>query len=243
MGQTVTRLAEGAAELVIAAGYDAAPVTRPQTYPIFNTLSDCPPDCDVIVDFSNAQNTDAVLAYAVQRRLPILLATTGLSEAQQQNLLNASQQIPVFQSANMSLGANLLMDLAKNAARLLESGYDIEIVEKHHNQKVDAPSGTALSIAQAVNSVLNPPRDYCFDRESRREKRPVNEIGLHAIRGGTIVGEHTVIFAGADEVIEITHKAASRDIFATGALRAAAFIARQKPGLYNFQALIQASQG
>jgi 4-hydroxy-tetrahydrodipicolinate reductase len=239
MGQTLTRLTEGSAEFVITAGYDAAPTARPHAYPVFNAISACPPDCDVIVDFSAAENTDTILAYAVQHRLPVVLATTGLSEDQQKRLVTASGQIPVFQSANMSLGANLLMDLAKNTARLLESGYDIEILEKHHNQKIDAPSGTALSIAQAINSALNPPRDYCFERESRREKRPAGEIGVHAIRGGTIVGEHTVIFAGVDEIIEITHKAASRDIFGVGALRAIAFLIRQKPGLYDFQALIQ----
>jgi 4-hydroxy-tetrahydrodipicolinate reductase len=238
MGQTTARVAGNSPEFVISAGYDLVPAAQAQTYPVFNSIKLCPPDCDVIIDFSSPQNLTAILEYALEHKLPLVLATTGLTEDQQKQLADASGQIAVFQSANMSLGANLLMTLAQTAAQALETGYDIEIVEKHHNQKVDAPSGTALSVAQAINSALSAQRDYRFERQSRREKRPADEIGIHAIRGGTIVGDHTVIFAGLDEVIEITHKAASRDIFAAGALRAASFIVRQNPGLYNFQSLI-----
>jgi 4-hydroxy-tetrahydrodipicolinate reductase len=239
MGQTVARVAGNSQEFTVGAGCDIAPAPQPQAYPVFNAIRLCPPDCDVIIDFSSPQNLSAILEYALEHKLPLVLATTGLSEAQQKRLTEAAGQIAVFQSANMSLGANLLMSLAKTAAQALETGYDIEIVEKHHNQKIDAPSGTALAVAQAVNSVLSAPRDYRYERESRREKRPVGEIGIHAIRGGSIVGDHTVIFAGPDEIVEITHKAASRDIFAAGALRAASFILRQSPGLYNFQSLIE----
>jgi 4-hydroxy-tetrahydrodipicolinate reductase len=238
MGQTVARIVENDPEFVIAAGYDAVPDPKPQAYPVFDSVKLCPVGCDVIIDFSSARNLDAVLEYALEHKLPLVWAATGLTETQQRRLTEASEHIAVFQSANMSLGANLLMSLAQTAAQALESGYDIEIVEKHHNQKIDAPSGTALSVAQAVNAALSAPRSYCFERESRREKRPADEIGIHAIRGGSIVGDHTVIFAGLDEVVEITHKAASRDIFAAGALRAAAFIIPQKPGLYNFHSLI-----
>jgi 4-hydroxy-tetrahydrodipicolinate reductase len=238
MGQTVARVAGDSPEFSVSAGCDLAAAPNPQAYPVFNAIRLCPPDCDVVIDFSSPQNLTAILAYTLEHKLPLVLATTGLNEDQQKHLTDASGQIAVFQSANMSLGANLLMALAKTAAQALETGYDIEIVEKHHNQKVDAPSGTALAIAQTINSALSAQRTYRFERESRREKRPADEIGIHAIRGGTIVGDHTVIFAGLDEVIEITHKAASRDIFAAGALRAAAFIVRQTPGLYNFQSLI-----
>ena len=149
-----------------------------------------------------------------------------------------SEKIPVFFSANMSLGVNLVIDLVKKAAKILENNYDIEIIEKHHNQKIDAPSGTALSIADSINEVLEQKQDYVYDRHSRRKKRGKNEIGIHAVRGGTFVGEHTVIFAGNDEVIEIKHTAMSRDIFGTGALRAARFICGKKPGLYDMNDLI-----
>ena len=167
------------------------------------------------------------------------MATTGLTQQQIRQLQDAATIIPVFFSANMSLGVNLLIDLVKKAARVLELNFDIEIVEKHHNQKLDAPSGTALAIADAINSELSQKQEYMYDRHSRRKKRSKTEIGIHAIRGGTIVGDHSVIFAGTDEIIEINHSAMSKEIFGVGALRAAKFLYNKKAGLYNMNHLIE----
>jgi 4-hydroxy-tetrahydrodipicolinate reductase len=232
MGQVITRLAEQYENIDIAAGYDINDNVK-NTYPVFADLSKCSMTPDVVVDFSNPAALDGLLSYSVKKRIPVVIATTGLSQIQVKQLEKASESIPVFFSANMSLGINLLISLVKKAARILESGFDIEIVEKHHNQKLDAPSGTALAIADAINSVLERKQEYVYDRHSRRKKRSRTEIGIHAIRGGTIVGEHSVIFAGNDEIIEINHTAMSKEIFAAGALRAAEFIFGKKPGMYD----------
>jgi 4-hydroxy-tetrahydrodipicolinate reductase len=169
------------------------------------------------------------------------MATTGLSQSQMKTLHQASKETPVFFSANMSLGVNLLIDLVKKAAKVLEDNFDIEIVEKHHNQKIDAPSGTALAIADEINSVLKEKHEYEYDRHSKRKKRSKNEIGIHAVRGGTIVGDHSVIFAGTDEIIEINHIAMSKEIFAVGAVRAAKFLKGKAPGFYSMDDLIEES--
>lgn len=237
MGQVITRLADQYDDLNIAAGYDIADNGK-NAYPVFTELKKCNVRIDVILDFSNPAALEVLLAYAVEKKLPIIVATTGLSPAQKGWLEQAAKSIPVFFSANMSLGINLLIDLVKKAAKILEQNFDIEIIEKHHNQKLDAPSGTALAIADSINSVLNQQQEYVYDRHSRRKKRSKSEIGIHAVRGGTIVGEHSIIFAGNDEIIEINHSATSKDIFGTGALRSARFIFGKKPGMYDMNDLI-----
>lgn len=239
MGQVITRLTEQFDDLKIAAGYDIADNGR-NPYPVFTDLKSCNVKVDVIIDFSNPAALESLMAYAMEKKLPAVIATTGLSPAQKGSLEEISKKIPVFHSANMSLGINLLIDLVKKAAKVLETNFDIEIIEKHHNQKIDAPSGTALAIADSINTALDQKQEYIYDRHSRRKKRSKTEIGIHAIRGGTIVGDHTVMFAGNDEIIEITHKAMSRDILGSGALRAARFICGKKPGMYDMNDLISA---
>ncbi|MCX7842647.1 MAG: 4-hydroxy-tetrahydrodipicolinate reductase [Clostridia bacterium] len=237
MGQVITRLAGESESLRIAAGYDIRDSIK-NPYPVYTSLNGIKEKIDVIIDFSNPDALANLLVFALDKKIPLVMATTGLTQAQVKSLEAASSQIPVFFSANMSLGVNLLIELVKKAARILESSFDIEIVEKHHNQKLDAPSGTALAIADAINSVLQQKQEYVYDRHSRRKKRSRSEIGIHAVRGGTIVGDHSVIFAGNDEIIEINHTAMSKEIFGVGALRAAMYLHDKKPGLYNMNDLI-----
>jgi 4-hydroxy-tetrahydrodipicolinate reductase len=238
MGQVISRLASESEELKIVAGYDLnSNINNP--YPVFTRINDCDIKPDVIIDFSNPAAFESLLEFALSRRIPLVMATTGLSQTNLKMLESASGEIPIFFSANMSLGVNLLIDLVKRAAKVLEKNFDIEIIEKHHNQKVDAPSGTALAIADAINTVLEQKQEYMYDRHSRRKKRSKTEIGIHAVRGGTIVGDHSVIFAGNDEIIEINHTAMSKEIFAVGALRAARFLYNKVPGLYNMTNLIE----
>ena len=193
---------------------------------------------DVYVDFSTASALDHILAYCVPRGIPLLLATTGHSEAQFAALREASEKIAVFKSPNMSLGVAVLGDLVRRATRILGADYDIEIIERHHNQKLDAPSGTAMSLAHDVQAELPFAAELVYDRHERREKRPKNEIGMHALRGGTIVGEHEVVFAGTNEVISIQHSAQSREVFAAGALHAAKYLAGRKAGFYDMRDLV-----
>jgi 4-hydroxy-tetrahydrodipicolinate reductase len=237
MGQVISRMVAESEELKIAAGYDKyTKVNNP--YPVFDDLNKCDVKVDVIIDFSNPDALEDLLSYSVKNKIPLIVATTGLSQNQVNKLREVSEVIPIFFSANMSLGVNLLMDLVKKAAKVLEHNFDIEIIEKHHNQKIDAPSGTALAIADEINSALTEKQEYMYDRHSRRKKRNKKEIGIHAVRGGTIVGEHSVIFAGTDEIIEINHIATSKEIFATGALSAARYLYNKKPGFYNMNDLI-----
>ena len=215
----------------IVAGIDKV-TGVPTEFPVFTSPADCNVEADVIIDFSHFSAFDDITAYAIAKKLPIIICTTGLQPEQVAKMDEIAKEIPVFFSANMSLGVNLLIDLVKKAARFLEGSFDIEIVEKHHNQKLDAPSGTALAIADGINSVLETPCDYVYDRQCKREKRSKTEIGLHAVRGGTIVGEHSVIFAGYNEVIEVNHTAMSRDVFAVGALKAAKYLVGKENGRY-----------
>ena len=237
MGQVITRLSEEKNDLKIVAGFDLNDSIK-NSFPVFNNINKCDIKADVIIDFSNPAALDSVLGYAIAKNIPLVMATTGLSQLNISSLETASKQIPVFLSSNMSLGVNLLIDLVKKAAKKLQYNFDIEIIEKHHNQKLDAPSGTALTIADSINSVLDSKAEYTYDRHSKRKKRSKNEIGIHAIRGGTIVGDHSVIFAGTYELIEIHHCAMSKDIFAVGALKAAEFIFGKKPGLYSMKDII-----
>jgi len=201
-------------------------------------ICDAPKNADVILDFSISNALDGILDFARENKIPLVLATTGYSEAQLDKIKLASQNIPILRSATMSIGANLLMKLARETAEILGEDFDAEILEKHHNMKVDAPSGVAYALAEEIASV-RPGSEYIFDRTTQRKPRAKSEIGISSIRGGTIVGEHTVIFAGPHEVIELTHKSESREIFAHGALRAAEFIVGKNAGLYSMADVIQ----
>lgn len=238
MGQVISSLVEDNDDCMIAAGIDPN-VNKPNPYPVFNKISDCEILADVIIDFSTATAVKPLLEYALERKLPVVVCTTGLSEGDIDFIKKSSTKIPIFFSANMSLGINLLISLVKRASEILsDANFDIEIIEKHHNQKIDAPSGTALALADAINEALDNQYTYKYDRHSERKKREKKEIGIHAIRGGTIVGEHSVIFAGKDEIIELNHTAMSKEVFAVGALKAAKFLAGKAPGLYNMDNLI-----
>jgi len=237
MGQVISRLAKEDNNAEIVAGFDIND-NRQNDYPVFTNPKDCDIEADAIIDFSHPSSLESITEYAKQKNIPIIVATTGLSAEQKEYMKNMSSSVPVFFSANMSLGINLITNLAKKAAAVLEGSFDIEIVEKHHNQKLDAPSGTALSIAEAIDETLSAPSEFVYDRHSVRRKRRKNEIGIHAVRGGTIVGDHDVIFAGNDEIIQISHHAASREIFAVGAIKAAKFMKGKSAGMYNMQDLI-----
>lgn len=237
MGQVITRLAADDENVRIAAGFDINDNAK-NDYPVFADPEECDIPADVIIDFSHPSSLEGILSYAEKKNMPAVIATTGLSAEQKDLLRETSEHIPIFFSANMSLGINLITALAKKAAEILEGSFDIEIVERHHNQKLDAPSGTALAIAEAIDETLKNTSEFVYDRHSVRRKRHKNEIGIHAVRGGTIVGDHEVIFAGNDEVIEIRHHAASREIFAAGAVSAAKFMNSKPAGMYNMQDLI-----
>ena len=223
----------------IVSGIDIAGSRDGLSFPTYSDISSCDLDADVVIDCSVVEAVSSLLGFGVNRQIPLVICTTGLSAKQLEDVQSASKKVAILQSANMSLGINLLVNMVHRAARLLSgSQFDIEIIEKHHNQKVDAPSGTALALANAVNSAMDNKMEYVYDRSLERKKRGQNEIGIHALRGGTIVGEHSVIFAGCDEVIEFNHQALSKEVFAIGALKAARFIKDKPPGLYTMQDLI-----
>lgn len=237
MGHFVADCVSARDDMTVIAGVDA--VKSDLGFPVFSDFSDISVKPDVIIDFSNVSVLDCMLDYAVKNRIPTVIATTGYDAEQIAKIRTASEKIPVFFSFNMSLGINLLCSLAKQAAALLGEDFDIEIIEKHHSKKLDAPSGTAIMLANAVNGELGDKYQYEYDRHSRRMARPKNEIGIHSVRGGTIVGEHDVIFAGRDEVITLSHAAASREVFATGAVKAAAFICGKSAGLYDMSDVVK----
>ena len=238
MGQVITRMAAEDKECEIVAGIDTCE-GRLNGYPVFDSLQDCDVEADVVIDFSNAKAVDGLLENCKKRRLPVVLCTTGLSKEQIQKVEDTAKETAVLKSANMSLGINLLMRLLQDAAKVLSpAGYDIEIVEKHHNKKVDAPSGTALALADAINETQDMKYAYCYDRSQERKPREKQEIGISAVRGGTSVGEHEVLFAGEDEVIEFKHTAYSKAVFAKGALEAAKFLAGKPAGKYDMSDVI-----
>lgn len=239
MGQVISRLAAEDETCEIVAGFDIADNGN-NPYPVFTDPDEYTGEADAVIDFSHPSMLTKLLTYCKKRKLPLILATTGFSAEQKKEMDEAAKEMPLFFSANMSLGINLLIDLAKKAAKLLEGSFDIEIVERHHNQKIDAPSGTALAIADAVSDTLSEPAEYVYDRHAVRKKRSKTEIGLHAVRGGNIVGDHTVIFAGTDEVIELKHSAHSKEVFAVGAIKAAKFMAGKDAGKYDMNDLISA---
>lgn len=238
IGRAITRLIKEQDDIEIVAGIDPY-LDVPNHYPVFANINECTIKADAIIDFSTAKAIRSLIDYGVNHQIPLVICTTGLSQEDISTIQNTSKTLPIFFSANMSLGVNLLIALAKRATEVLgDSGFDIEIIEKHHNQKIDAPSGTALAIADAINDTLDHSYHYCYDRSQTREKRPKNEIGIHAVRGGTIVGEHDILFAGNDEFITLSHQATSKEVFANGAIKAAKFIAHMKPGLYDMDHLI-----
>ncbi len=236
MGRVITDIVANDSSAEIVAGVDPF-IPAASDYPVYPTFDDVPP-ADVIIDFSNPAALDNMLEYAVKNNLPAVICTTGYSDAQIEKIKSTAKIIPIFFSFNMSLGINLLVTLAKKATSILGGDYDIEIIEKHHNQKIDAPSGTAIMLANAVNDVMDNKMIFEYDRHSKRQKRAKNEIGIHSVRGGTITGEHEVIFAGENEVISLTHQAFSKNVFAFGAVKAAKFMKGKPTGLYDMNGLI-----
>lgn len=238
MGQVITNLAAQDEGIEIVAGIDVSQHIS-NSYPVFSSLKECSVDADVIIDFASAKAIDALLDYCEEKQMPVVLCTTGLSEEQLERVKEVAAKTAVLKSANMSLGINMLFKLLKEAAEILApAGFDIEIVEKHHNQKVDAPSGTALALADSINDELNNEYEYVFDRSQTRQKRGSKEIGISAVRGGTIVGDHDVIFAGTDEVVTFSHTAYSKSVFAKGAIQAAKFLAGKPAGMYDMKDVI-----
>lgn len=241
MGQVISDLIAADTEVEMVAGIDARDDGH-NPYPVFTDINECDVDADCLIDFSAAVAVDKMLDYCVAKKLPCVLCTTGLSEEQLKKVDEASKEVAILKSANMSLGINLLLKMLKEAAGVLApAGFDMEIVEKHHNLKVDAPSGTALALADSINEEFGNEYEYVYDRSARREKRPAKEIGISAVRGGTIVGDHDVIFAGADEVITFSHTAYSKAVFGKGAVQAAKFLAGKPAGMYNMANVIDAS--
>lgn len=239
MGRMITACAAERCDCNIVAGVDINTESH-AGYPVFGNPFNCGVEADVIIDFSHPAALKNILSYAKEKRIPAVIATTGLADDQVEQLKDAAREIPLFFSANMSLGISLLMELARKAAAVLGGEFDIEILEKHHNQKLDAPSGTALMLAQAVSEGVDYQPAYVYERHSVRKKREKHEIGISAIRGGTIVGEHEVIFAGHDEIVTLSHTAMSKEIFAQGAINAALFLQKQPAGFYAMKDLVGA---
>lgn len=236
MGQAVESCVNEREDVMISCGVDIAEGDK--AYPVYNCFVDVRETPDVIIDFSNPLVLDDMLKFAVDKNVPVIICTTGFSEMQVQKIKDTAAVIPVFYSGNMSLGINVLIALSRMAAKVLYGSFDIEVVEKHHNQKLDAPSGTALMIADAIHEEIGEAQ-YVYDRHAYRKKREHNEIGIHSIRGGTIVGEHEVIFAGHDEVVSLTHQAQSKGVFAAGAVNAAVYMKGKSAGLYDMSDVLK----
>jgi 4-hydroxy-tetrahydrodipicolinate reductase len=237
MGQHVASAAAKSTNICVTCGVDLYPDTVKNDFPVYKYIEECDAPFDVIIDFSLPEALESNLAFAIKRKAAIVIATTGFTDDDKAKINEAATKTPVFFAANMSLGVNLQMALAKTAAAFLGEAYDIEIIEKHHNQKVDAPSGTALAIAEHINTAFDEQKEFVYGRHSKSEKRG-REIGIHGVRGGTIVGEHTVLFAGTDEIIEIKHTAQSKQLFAHGALKAAEFLVGRPAGLYGMNDML-----
>ena len=238
MGQVISGLVEKDSQAQIVAGIDIADSGK-NSYPVYTNIEECNVEADVIIDFSSAKAVDALLSYSEKRQIPVVLCTTGLTEEQLAKGEETSKKVAVLKSANMSLGINTLLKLLKDAAKVLATaGFDMEVVERHHRLKLDAPSGTALALADSLNEAMDNEYHYVYDRSQRREMRDDKEIGISAVRGGTIVGEHEVIFAGPDEVIEFKHTAHSKAVFGKGAVEAAKFLAGKPAGRYDMSDVI-----
>ncbi len=241
MGRVIAGLCAEREDCEIVAGIDKLG-EKYSDFPVYKSIFDMPEKPDVIIDFSHPSALDDLLSYCKMNSVPVVIATTGYTDDERAKINSASSQIPVFFTFNMSLGINLLAELAKKAAQVLGGQFDIEIVEKHHNQKKDAPSGTAIMLAEAINAELGNKDHYVYDRHSVRKPRGKDEIGMHSVRGGTIVGEHDIIFAGHDEVITLSHSAQSREVFAAGAVNAAVFLSGKPAGMYAMSDLIKEDQ-
>lgn len=240
MGRMITELAKEDEEIGIVAGVDAVEAEGLK-FPFYRDLFEVKEEADVVVDFSTASAVTPLLSFCREKKMPLVLCTTALSEEQLEDMKKTADETAVLKSANMSLGINLLLDLCQRAAKLLSpEGFDIEILEKHHNQKLDAPSGTAIALYEAINQAMDEQFHEVFDRSAVRQKREPKEIGISAIRGGNIVGEHSIFFAGTDEVIELRHTATSRAVFAKGALAAAKFLKGKPAGLYSMKDVLGA---
>lgn len=238
MGQMIAGLVAADEDVEIVAGVDIN-TEQKNDFPVFASIEDCDVKADAVIDFSHISCVEKLLNWCADKKVPVVLCTTGLTDDMMEKVKETAAKTAVLKSANMSLGINMLLKLLKEAAAVLApAGFDIEIVEKHHRRKLDAPSGTALALADSVNEELNNEYEYVFDRSSRREQRPKKEIGISAVRGGTIVGDHDVIFAGEDEVITFSHTAYSRAVFGKGAIQAAKFLKGREPGLYNMSHVI-----
>lgn len=237
MGRVIQSVVSLRDDCEIVAGVDLN--TESNSFPIYSNINEITENADVIIDFSNPVTLESLLSYSKANNMPIVIATTGYDENQKATIKEAAEECPIFFTYNMSMGINLLASLAKKAVSVLGNDFDIEIIEKHHNQKIDAPSGTALMLADAICEEINDPMKYEYDRHSKREKRTKNEIGMHAVRGGTIVGEHDIMFCGRDEIITLSHSARSKEIFAVGAVNAAVYMNGKNAGLYDMAELIK----
>ena len=237
MGQVVRSILADDPDVAIAAGIDANPKEAP--FPVYEKASDCKEEADAVIDFSTAAAIDGLLAFGAERKIPLVICTTGLSDAQLAKVEKTAETVAVLRSSNMSLGINTVAKLIAEAAKILyPAGFDMEIEEMHHRRKIDAPSGTAILLADSLNDAVGGEMAYNYGRADRHEARPGKEIGISSLRGGTVVGEHKVVFAGEDEVITVSHSAASRAIFANGAVAAAKFLAGKAPGLYTMKDVI-----
>ncbi|KAJ50446.1 4-hydroxy-tetrahydrodipicolinate reductase [Clostridium tetanomorphum] len=237
MGKVITETLNSFPEINIVAGIDKTSNSK-VSYPIFDSIDQCSVESDVILDFSRPDALDSLISYCKRNNLPLVLCTTGYSQEQIDKITSTSKEIPIFRSANMSIGINIVNSILKNISEKLYKNFDIEIIEKHHNQKVDAPSGTALLLANTIKDSIPEKTEFNYGREGLSKRNP-NEIGIHAIRGGSIVGEHQIIFAGIGETIEISHNAISREVFAIGALKACEFMKSKSVGLYDMDNVIK----
>lgn len=238
MGNVIQSVVSARDNCEIVAGVDINTIQN-GSFPVFSSIEECNVNADVIIDFSHPSCLKSILDFSEKKRVAVVLATTGYDEEQKKLIKVAGEKAPVFFTSNLSIGINLLAELAQKAMKILGNDFDVEIIEKHHNQKVDAPSGTALMLADAISDVVNSPLKYEYDRHSKREKRTKNEIGIHAVRGGTIVGEHEIMFAGRDEIITLSHSARSKEVFAVGAVNAALFMCNKENGSYSMKDLVE----
>ncbi|WP_425446960.1 4-hydroxy-tetrahydrodipicolinate reductase [Dethiothermospora halolimnae] len=233
MGQVLSKQLMNNDDFQIICGIDRNTTEYNNNYPVYNSLYQYKEEVDVIIDFSHRSYLDEILEYSLDNKIPVVIATTGFDDKDLDKIKGASREVPILHSSNMSLGINVLSMVLKQISELLDENFDIEIIEKHHNRKIDAPSGTAYLLANTINDSLKNKKQYVYGREGGDAKRQESEIGIHALRGGTISGEHSVIFAGLDEVIELKHTALSKNIFAVGAMRAARFLVNKSPDLYT----------
>lgn len=238
MGKTLQKIISQESDMSVIAGIDPNMGDEPVPFKLYVSPLDCETKADVIIDFSRHDAIEDLLTYCLKAKVPVVIATTGLDDKELELIWKASEEIPVFHSANMSLGINVLSKMLKHAVPILEEDFNIEIVEKHHNKKIDSPSGTALLLANAINEAAVQKKEFVFGRHSKNDQCKITEMGIHSVRGGTIPGEHTVIFAGPDEVIELTHTAYSREVFAHGAIKAAKFIVNKSSGLYSMEDML-----